>query len=68
MHFTWNKLHQGGEEMQQVSEQDADGRQQDFGKHFLLRRHQVGDGLEGHRCQDEQRAAEHWWLRRAASE
>lgn len=36
MHFTWNELHQGGEEMQQISEQDADGRQQDFGKHFLL--------------------------------
>jgi len=45
MHFTWNELHQRAEEIPQVSKQEADGRQQDFGKHIPLgNRHQIGDG------------------------
>lgn len=53
MHFTWNELHQRAEEMPQISKQEADGRQKDFGKHIPLgRRHRIGDGQAGYRCQD----------------
>lgn len=46
--FTWNELHQRGEEMQQVSEQEAAGGQKDFGEH-ILRGGRHGQGAAGRR-------------------